>query len=103
MSSPTTFFTKLGSDGVCVPPAQMSLMSSVFCSRVFRIAGINGEYFLVKSANIMAGLHALSLSKSLTPPGLAHAFPEATSTGFDRRVEARLMFSLLFWRNLLPQ
>src|SRR2546422_5025600 len=82
MSSPTTFLMKSGSDGTCVPPAQMILISSVFGSIRLMRCEMKGECFRVKSEKMMAGLQHFSLSKGFAPIGVARASRNAISTGF---------------------
>src|SRR2546427_3100969 len=85
MSSPTTFLMKSGSDGTCVPPAQMILISSVFGSIRLTSCEMKGECFRVKSEKIIAGLQHFSFSKGFAPIGVASASRKARSTGFVGR------------------
>src|SRR5689334_10682810 len=72
---------KSGSEGTCVPPAQMILMSSVFGSIMLISCEMNGVCFRVKSENMMAGLQHFSLSNGFAPIGVARASRNASSTG----------------------
>src|SRR3989475_13058647 len=82
MSSPTTFLMKSCSDGTCVPPAQMILISSVFGSIRLMRCEMKGECFRVKSEKLMAGLEHFSISEGFAPIGVARDSRKAISTGF---------------------
>src|SRR5712664_1781159 len=82
MSSPTTFLMKSGSEGTCVPPAQMILIASVFGAIRLISCEMKVECLRVKSEKKIAVLQHFSLSNGFASIGAARASRNASSTGF---------------------